>query len=64
MKKAIVCGVAVAVSFLFGGMAPAMAAQEQAASAEEQQKYVESDDVFRTAGLGSGQLTGEYRLTK
>lgn len=64
MKKAIVCGVAVAVSFLFGGMAPAMAAQEQAAPAEEQQKYVESDDVFRTAGLGSGQLTGEYRLTK
>lgn len=64
MKKAIVCGVAVAVSLLFGGMAPAMAAQEQAAQAEEQQKYVESDDVFRTAGLGSGQLTGEYRLTK
>lgn len=64
MKKAIVCGVAVAVSILFGGMAPAMAAQEQAAQAEEQQKYVESDDVFRTAGLGSGQLTGEYRLTK
>jgi len=64
VKKAIVCGVAVAVSLLFGGMAPAMAAQEQAAQAEEQQKYVESDDVFRTAGLGSGQLTGEYRLTK
>lgn len=64
MKKAIVCGVAVAVSLLFGGMAPAMAAQEQAAQAEEQQKYVESDDVFRTAGLGSGQLTGEYHLTK
>jgi len=64
VKKAIVCGVAVAVSILFGGMAPAMAAQEQAAQAEEQQKYVESDDVFRTAGLGSGQLTGEYRLTK
>ncbi|SDG95606.1 polysaccharide export outer membrane protein [Selenomonas sp. WCT3] len=64
MKRAIVCGVAVVASILFGGMALAMAAQEQAAQAEEQQKYVESDDVFRTAGLGSGQLTGEYRLTK
>lgn len=64
MKKAIVCGAAIAVSLLFGGMAPAMAAQEQPAQAEEQQNYVESDDVFRTAGLGSGQLTGEYRLAK
>ncbi len=65
MKKAIVCGMAVAVSLMFGGMAPAMAAQESAAAqAEESGKYVESDDVFRTAGLGSGQLTGEYRLAK
>lgn len=65
MKKAIVCGMAVAASLMFGGMAPAMAAQEtEAVQTEEQNKYIESDDVFRTAGLGSGQLTGEYRLSK
>lgn len=65
VKKAIVCGMAVAASLMFGGMAPAMAAQEtEAVQTEEQNKYIESDDVFRTAGLGSGQLTGEYRLSK
>lgn len=62
MKKAVVCGLALAACAYMGSSLPATAyAEEQALTVDN---FAENEDVFVIDGLKSGQESGDYRLAK
>ena len=73
VKKMMLCGWALAAGLLLGNgvahaeyVAPTAVEVRPSITAAPAQKgaYIESDDIFKVAGLGTGQQTAHYRLAK
>ncbi|SHK91717.1 polysaccharide export outer membrane protein [Selenomonas ruminantium] len=73
MKKNLLCGLLAALALLTNVPADAAATNAGANAVEVQSNetaqpvangYVEANEIFTTAGLTRGQLTGDYRLAK